>query len=176
MKTSPPIQYLNRAAKATIPGESAAKILIYSCGAAIILYNTDSQQQKYYLEHRHSIECITLSRDHQLAASIEINGTTSKAVIHIWNTTTLNNLAVINATHRGSIQAMAFTCKDDFLVTIGNVKPYALIVYYWKGESKVANSSVIIDTPIAIQQLKYTENDNAVAIITRNKIIEMRYI
>ncbi len=75
-------------------------------------------------------------------ASAEHNGAAAKATIHVWNAADMSNVAVLTASHRGPVLSMAFTGLDQFLVTVGALRPTPLIIYRWA--SLVVETSSIV--------------------------------
>ena len=98
-------------------------------------------------------------------------GINGKALIHIWDTNNLSNVAFISSSHRGTIKMMSFINNDQLLVTVGNLIPTPLIFYRWTQELEV-DSRLIWDVPIEMYPLR-TDSDNVIEIIMETKITEM---
>ena len=104
--------------------------IIYYTACIVILFNSKLNQQRFYNEHEQEvISCAISNESGDYIASGELGDTPA---IHVWNSRTLENLAILSGIHRRGIHLIAFSKTDKFLVTCGLNKPSAVIIYDWK--------------------------------------------
>jgi len=114
--------------------------IVYCSGNAVISYNYFTHEQQYYLNHKEIINAVTVSSKGEFVASAEYFN--KRAIIHIWNLRTMENISYITTMQKGPILAMEFMFEDKYLLAIGKDSPHALLIYEWN--SKILELTSIV--------------------------------
>ncbi|XP_077642916.1 WD repeat-containing protein 90 isoform X4 [Lonchura striata] len=101
----------------------------YSCGCVIVVEDLHSGSQNHWLGHAEEISTLTLSHHAQVLASAsgQKDGD-SHCQICIWSTQDGACTAELFH-HETQVQAMAFSCDDRFLVTIGDYNDQTMALW-----------------------------------------------
>nr|XP_030140775.3 WD repeat-containing protein 90 isoform X6 [Taeniopygia guttata] len=101
----------------------------YSCGCVIVVEDLHSGSQNHWLGHAEEISTLTLSHHAQVLASAsgQKDGD-SHCQICIWSTQDGACTAELFH-HETQVQAMAFSCDDRFLVTIGDYRDQTMALW-----------------------------------------------
>ncbi|OWK55855.1 WD repeat-containing protein 90 [Lonchura striata] len=111
------------------PEKPANGFFAYSCGCVIVVEDLHSGSQNHWLGHAEEISTLTLSHHAQVLASAsgQKDGD-SHCQICIWSTQDGACTAELFH-HETQVQAMAFSCDDRFLVTIGDYNDQAMALW-----------------------------------------------
>ncbi|RLV89514.1 hypothetical protein DV515_00014826 [Chloebia gouldiae] len=107
----------------------AGSFFAYSCGCVIVVEDLHSGSQNHWLGHAEEISTLTLSHHAQVLASAsgQKDGD-SHCQICIWSTQDGACTAELFH-HETQVQAMAFSCDDRFLVTIGDYSDQTMALW-----------------------------------------------
>ncbi|XP_039934861.1 WD repeat-containing protein 90 isoform X5 [Hirundo rustica] len=101
----------------------------YSCGCVIVVEDLHSGSQKHQLGHAEEISTLALSHHAQVLASASgKKDGDSHCQICIWSTQDGACTAELFH-HETQVQAMAFSCDDKFLVTIGDYSDQTMALW-----------------------------------------------
>ena len=98
---------------------------MYHAGKIGVVYDKIEKRQRFYLGHTRDVSCIATHPVLPVVASAEEG---ESASIHVWNAVTMNTLAVIEGTHRGTISSLRFDSHGDRILSMGHE---ILAVYEW---------------------------------------------
>lgn len=102
--------------------------IIFPLGNQIVVRNILSREQKYLRGHDNDITVISVSKNGKYIATGQKTHSGFKADIIIWDFETgslLHRLSI----HKVSIQALSFSCNDNYLASLGGVEDNYLIVW-----------------------------------------------
>jgi hypothetical protein len=113
----------------------------YFTASIVVLYNTRLNVQRFYLQH--DAEVISLAVSNQSGDLIATGEMSDQPKIHVWNSRTLDNYAILKGLHKRGVHMLGFSNNDEYLVSCGLTRPSAVIIYDWKNQSVLVSISIM---------------------------------
>jgi WD40 repeat protein len=104
--------------------------IAYFTASIVVLYNTRLNTQRFYVQHE--AELLSLAVSNQSGDLIATGEMADHPCIHVWNSRTLDNYAILKGLHKRGVHMIAFSNNDEYLITCGMTRPSAVIIYDWK--------------------------------------------
>eukprot|EP01119_Soliformovum_irregulare_P015459 TRINITY_DN4351_c0_g1_i2.p1 TRINITY_DN4351_c0_g1~~TRINITY_DN4351_c0_g1_i2.p1 ORF type:complete len:670 (+),score=245.56 TRINITY_DN4351_c0_g1_i2:715-2724(+) len=115
--------------------------LVYHMAAVGIVYDTQTQTQKFFFGHDDDIISLAMHPDKDIIATGQVASIKDKKPkICIWSSKTLELLAVLEGFHTRGVSCLGFSKDGNFLGTVGQDDKHSIAVYDWKKKSLVASS------------------------------------
>ncbi|XP_075239148.1 echinoderm microtubule-associated protein-like 2 isoform X2 [Convolutriloba macropyga] len=117
--------------------------LCYFAAATAVMFNTETQTQRFYQEHTDDIKSIALHPDKVTVASGQVAGhaeTEGKPHVRVWNSTTLETMHVIGEGVFGrGVCCVSFSKMDggELLCAVDESNEHVVSVWEWKSEKKI---------------------------------------
>ncbi|XP_034239530.1 echinoderm microtubule-associated protein-like 2 isoform X6 [Thrips palmi] len=134
--------------------------MVYFVAAVVVLYNVEEQSQRHYLGHTDDIKCIAIHPNKLLVATGQCAGhdrRESRPHIRIWDSVTLNTVAILGAgDFERSICCISFSKADggQLLCAVDEANDHNISVWDWqKGErgQRITETKCSVDTVIAAE-------------------------
>lgn len=115
----------------------------YAAGCVVVIEDLNSGEQKYLQGHTEEVSCLALQNDCQVLVSTSpAFQQDSPCHICVWDTQT-NVCRRVLSRHRYSVQCLAFSRDDRFLVSAGDYRECIIVVWETKNFQQVAISSAL---------------------------------
>ncbi|XP_071834835.1 echinoderm microtubule-associated protein-like 6 isoform X3 [Apostichopus japonicus] len=111
--------------------------IIYHVAAAGIVYNKESNRQRFYLEHTDDILCLCIHPQKDIAATGQVG---RDPTIHIWDATTMKTLAMLKGQHQRGVCAVDFSGDGKRLASVGLDDNHCIVVWDWRHGEKLATT------------------------------------
>ncbi|KAJ7534687.1 hypothetical protein O6H91_13G105400 [Diphasiastrum complanatum] len=119
--------------------------LIYALGTCIILrHKGDEKSQEFLHGHSHKISCLSLSKSGRYLATGQATYMGFIADIIIWDVESRKLLHRLTL-HKVKVQALHFSCDEDFLASIGGQDDGKLVIWNVKTGRAVCGSPTPFD-------------------------------
>lgn len=134
--------------------------MVYFVAAVVVLYNVEEQSQRHYLGHTDDIKCIAVHPNKLLVATGQCAGhdrRESRPHIRIWDSVTLNTVAILGAgDFERSICCISFSKADggQLLCAVDEANDHNISVWDWqKGErgQRITETKCSVDTVVAAE-------------------------
>jgi WD40 repeat protein len=150
--------------------------LVYPLGAFIILKNIRTDKEVFLEGHSQEISCLTISHDGTKIASGQVNIIGVKADVIVWNLTEAKRLletakevmigerCIIHRLkqHLTKVQDVAFSCRDDYLATLGGQDDNAIVIWRVQTGESLCGSPAAPDSGLCLTWLR-GRNDRLVS-------------
>eukprot|EP00596_Hydrurales_sp_CCMP1899_P002038 CAMPEP_0119041114 /NCGR_PEP_ID=MMETSP1177-20130426/11280_1 /TAXON_ID=2985 /ORGANISM="Ochromonas sp, Strain CCMP1899" /LENGTH=484 /DNA_ID=CAMNT_0007006885 /DNA_START=700 /DNA_END=2151 /DNA_ORIENTATION=- len=103
--------------------------LLFFAGSVAVLMEQQKRKQRFYSHHHASISAMTASANGSLIASGDV---AEAPTIRIWNSMTLETLAVLQGFHRRGICHLKFASNNKHLASVGLDRMHSWAVYDWQ--------------------------------------------
>eukprot|EP01033_Poteriospumella_lacustris_P003879 gene3879-2759_t len=118
--------------------------MLYAIGNRGVLYDRNTQRQRYYTGHVAEVAAMAMSADRQLVATSDRQ---SFPEIHVWDAYVGRCIKIFKGFHRYNVRALAFSSCRRFLLSIGEDAYHSLVVFHspsgqWHDGFYQASSSV----------------------------------
>ncbi|XP_034936102.1 cilia- and flagella-associated protein 52 [Chelonus insularis] len=104
------------------------KHLIYSMGSKVTIKNIETGEQSFLSGHNNVITTLTISPCGKYIASGQLTHLGFKAMVIIWNYDE-KNIKANYEIHKGKVEDVSFTCKSDYLISLGGKDDGNVIVW-----------------------------------------------
>lgn len=133
-----PCQYLNGGLYSISTGSMNYKakeaainsIIIYFIGKIVVLLYVSFNKQRFYLSHEN--EVISAAPSVKNGEYIASGEQAQRPAIHIWNSQSLETLAVLKGHHLNGIHLLSFTNDDNFLISCGRSPTFPILIHEWR--------------------------------------------
>lgn len=116
--------------------------LVYPLGTNIAAYNWSTKVQRFFEGHTNVISAVTVSISGQYVGSGQVNYMGFRSPIIVWHFET-GQLVAKYESHKVRVESVAFSCCENFLISLGGVDDGSVIVYdIGKREVLCGSSSV----------------------------------
>jgi WD40 repeat protein len=120
-----------------VSSRSCEDVVCHS-GKICVVYNKIKKNQRFYFGHTRDVSCITTHPVLPIVASGEEGGEKEGGAIHIWNTTTMSTLAVLEGVHMGTILSLRFDPHGDRVLSVGQ----EIVAFYeWSNQARPSRCS-----------------------------------
>jgi len=134
--------------------KSDASALIYHVAGVGVVSCTKDRSQKFFLEHNDDITCMAVST-HRFRPTLCATGQTDpKDVgakdmpkIYLWDWLTMETVKLIPDAHWGMVLKVQFSCKADYLYSIGGEEEHLFKVWDLGNLNKRGNLKELMATP-----------------------------
>jgi WD40 repeat protein len=92
---------------------------------------------------QHEAELLSLAVSNQSGDLIATGEMADHPCIHVWNSRTLDNYAILKGLHKRGVHMIAFSNNDEYLITCGMTRPSAVIIYDWKTQAVLVSTSIM---------------------------------
>ena len=116
---------------------NAAGDIVYTAAQAGITLSVQKWHQNFNLRHTDDVICLALHPDGKLVATGEMG---KKPKIVVWDSTTMETVAVIEGLHKRAVCQLAFSDDGKFLASVGQDNDHTCAVYDWKNGSLKAKA------------------------------------
>lgn len=118
--------------------------MLYAIGNRGVLYDRNTQRQRFYTGHVAEVAAMAMSADRQLVATSDRQ---SFPEIHVWDAYVGRCIKIFKGFHRYNVRALAFSSCRRFLLSIGEDAYHSLVVFHspsgqWHDGFYQASSSV----------------------------------
>lgn len=156
------------------------KFIAYPLGAMVVVKRERSREGVAFLQgHSRSVSCVAVSHDGKLAASGQTNQLGVEAPVMLWDleeacervlrTGGAGEVAqgprFVLRQHLAGVQAMAFSCDDRSLATLGGRDDNSLVIWDTRTGHAVCGVPAAPDTVLCVCWL----NDNPFRLVTAGK-------
>ncbi|XP_015380086.1 PREDICTED: cilia- and flagella-associated protein 52-like [Diuraphis noxia] len=116
--------------------------LVYPLGTNIAAYNWRTKAQRFFEGHTNVISAVTVSNSGRYVGSGQVNYMGFRSPIIVWQFDT-GQLVAKYESHKVRVESVAFSCCENFLISLGGVDDGSVIVYdIGKREVLCGSSSV----------------------------------
>jgi len=112
--------------------------VLFLAGATAVVYSPLQHTQKFFNGHTDDILCVGLHPDCVTAATGQCG---RKALLCVWDTLTMQTLAVIRGFHDNGICSVAFSGGGDLLCSVGLDIDHSIAIWRWEKGEKVASAT-----------------------------------
>ncbi|GFO23377.1 WD repeat-containing protein 90-like [Plakobranchus ocellatus] len=131
----------------------------YTAGCIIVVEDLNTGEQKYLQGHTEEVSCLALQHDCQVLVSASpAHQQDSPCHICVWDTHTQVCRRVLSR-HQHSVQCMAFSRDDRFLVSVGDYRECVVVVWDTKSFEPVASSAAVVAPVHCLQWDPFTVNE-----------------
>ncbi|BFZ03507.1 hypothetical protein BsWGS_06545 [Bradybaena similaris] len=103
-------------------------LFAYSSGCVVVIEDLSSGKQKHLHGHMEEVTCLALQHDSQYLASASPAFEDTPCQICVWDTQTKSCKKVL-LKHKFSVQCLAYSRDDRFLVSVGDYREYCIVVW-----------------------------------------------
>jgi WD40 repeat protein/Ca2+-binding EF-hand superfamily protein len=119
-------------------------LILYSLSNRAVIYDRNTQQQRFYMGHVAEISAMNMSQDRMLVATADRQ---SYPEIHIWDSYVAREVKIFKGYHRYNVRALSFSYDSRFLLSIGEDSYHSLVVFFspsgqWRDGYYLSSSSV----------------------------------
>lgn len=115
--------------------------LVYTLGSLAIIQSPGKPQDFFMLHKNQEITSIDIHPDGDIIATGARAAPGKRAEVLIWRASTQELLARLSGVHKNAITAVKFSTGGKKIVTVGQDREHALVVYDWVGQSILAATS-----------------------------------
>ncbi len=101
---------------------------MYSAGCKVVLYNVETNTQRFFREHMYDVLSITIHRGQNVAATADQGRFT---IIYVFDLTTLQVKARLTGVLRRGVSSLAFDASGTRVLALGLDDANTLAVYDW---------------------------------------------
>ncbi|XP_060074864.1 cilia- and flagella-associated protein 52-like [Ylistrum balloti] len=132
--------------------------LIYSLGNTVIIENIETKKQQTLMGHSLDVSCITVSNTGKYIASGQVTHMGFKADIIIWNYEKRELYKRLQL-HKVKIEALVFSPKDTFLLSLGGQDDGSVVVWDVKTKTSICGSPAQLESAGNTMCVAYHETD-----------------
>ncbi|CAF0889090.1 unnamed protein product [Brachionus calyciflorus] len=111
--------------------------IVYHVAALGIVYNKETQVQKFYDQHTDDILCLSL---HPLKNFVATGQIGRDPPIHVWDISTMRTLSILKGEHYRGISSINFSSDGKKLASVGLDDNHSICVWDWVKGEKLATT------------------------------------
>ena len=112
---------------------SESQIIFYA-GNTAVRYSTEEHEQAFFTDHTDAVVSLAM---HPILDVCATGSNGPEPEIIVWNTLTLQTLAVLRGFHVGAVTHLAFSPDGEHIVSVGADPEHSVAVYRWSTGLKV---------------------------------------
>jgi len=116
---------------------------IYALGSRILIQNLENESQTFLQGHTNTVSCLTVSKSGKFIASGQETHMGFKADIIVWDYERKTKFAIFNL-HKVRVEALSFSCKDKYLVSLGGQDDGSVVVWSLEDKEAVCGANAAI--------------------------------
>lgn len=114
-----------------------SKEIVYHVAALGIVYNKQTQVQRFYDQHTDDILCLSLHPTKTIVATGQIG---RDPPIHVWEMNEMKTLSILKGEHYRGICSLSFSADGKNLASVGLDDNHSICVWNWKKGEKLATT------------------------------------
>ena len=114
---------------------TAQKEIVYHVAALGILYNPETNTQRFYTKHTDDILCLSL---HPMKDYVATGQVGKDAVIHVWDIEKCTSLSILKGQHQRGVVSVDFSNDGKMLASVGLDDNHTIVVWGWRKGEKIA--------------------------------------
>eukprot|EP00795_Rhopilema_esculentum_P003114 gene3114-1413_t len=118
---------------------SEGDIAYHAAGVGIV-YNSSTNNQKFYTEHTDDIICLTVNQNPKFKNVVASGQIGNSPAVHVWNAGNMETLSIVQGFHTKGVCSVHFSSSGRYLLTVGLDNEHSIAVWKWAEGSKVASS------------------------------------
>ncbi|CAK8679863.1 unnamed protein product [Clavelina lepadiformis] len=118
-------------------------VLAYSCGCVVVLEKLTSKEKFNLHGHTEEVASLAMQHDGQILASASGSNGLMRSRICLWDTSTLSCRATLKH-HEYDIVALAYSRDDRFLISMGDYRENALVI--WSSFNGLSSPVILAST------------------------------
>ena len=139
--------------------DQPATSVVFPTASLGIVYNMQSHEQKFYQGHSHEITCIALHPSGLIVATGDSNSN-----IHLWQSSTMACLNIIQGLVKGGLQHLTFSPNGDRIAGV-HADTDNTITLYNRATGDILASSRCITSPQNVYGLAYANNNDEIVVV-----------
>lgn len=129
--------------------------MVYPAAAVVVMYNKETNTQRFYQRHVDDVLCVALSADGTLAASggkatVSDKGRGVHPSLHIWNVETGENIAISRNRHKRAIVCVCWSPDGKYVVSVGLDNDHTMLLHDASTGNVVAATKTGTDKVIGV--------------------------
>jgi len=114
------------------------KIVYHAAGAGIV-YDVQSGQQKFYLEHTDDIISLTVNQHHKYQNVVATGQLGNNSYIHVWDGISRNTVSILKGVHTSGVCYLNFSSSGKLLLSVGVDQEHTVAIWRWSEGSRVCS-------------------------------------
>lgn len=126
--------------------------LVYPLGSNVVVKNLLHHTQRFLQKdgHDRSVSCTSLSHNGKMLATGQVSHMGFSAVVIVWDLETGSVIQKLTL-HKGKVQALAFSCDDKWLASLGGEDDNKLVIWNIQNGDAVCGNPASNDTALTVK-------------------------
>jgi len=133
--------------------------IVYSSGAVGVCFDIETGEQRYCIEHNDTISCLRLYEKESGKVLIASGEVGLEPRIVIWDTDTMDSLAILRGFHKNRIASCDFSPNGKRLASVGDDKYHSVAIWDWTKNSLLYTAQSTINP---VNDLRYVSKNRFV--------------